>query len=107
MRSHLDESADGRIAAGLRHRGIDVTTPVEVGLRGASDQEHLAYALANGRVLVTHDADFLDFHNIGRPHNGIAYSAPSTRPIGHLIRLLCLMHDCMSEEEIRGNVEYL
>ncbi len=80
MRFHLDESADGRIAAGLRHRGIDVTTPVDVGLRGASDDEHLAYALANERVLVTHDADFLEFHFAGaRRHRVLPSRVASDR----------------------------
>ena len=44
MRFHLDEHLPHAIAEGLRRRGIDVTTTVEAGLRGASDDVHLAYA---------------------------------------------------------------
>jgi len=47
------------VARGLRNRGIDVTTTVETGMSGASDEEPLAYALSAGRVMVTHDADRL------------------------------------------------
>ena len=33
-------------AAGLRRWGIDVTTTREVGLQGADDSDHIAFALA-------------------------------------------------------------
>ncbi len=47
------------VALGLSIRGIDVLTAQEAGLRGASDLEHLTFATADGRVLVTYDTDFL------------------------------------------------
>jgi len=59
LRFHLDENVDPAIADGLRHRGIDVTLPSDVGLVAASDAEHFAYALRDQRVIVTHDEDFL------------------------------------------------
>jgi hypothetical protein len=43
MRFHLDESADGRLAAALRRRGIDVTTPLDTALVSADDEQHLAF----------------------------------------------------------------
>ncbi|MCU0983293.1 MAG: DUF5615 family PIN-like protein [Pirellulaceae bacterium] len=48
---------DPAIAAGLRRRGVDVTTTVEEGLAGASDLEQLTYAAGRERVLVTRDTD--------------------------------------------------
>jgi hypothetical protein len=107
MRFHLDESADGRIAAGLRRRGIDITTPSQVGLRGAADESHLAFALAEKRVLVTFDADFVEFHDAGAVHAGIVYCPPASRPIGEVIRHLCLIHDCMTSDEMSGRVEFI
>ncbi len=62
LRFHLDEHIDTAIADGLRRRGIDVTTTAEAGLRGAGDEAHVAFALSEGRVLVTNDADFLRLH---------------------------------------------
>jgi hypothetical protein len=44
IRFHLDEHCDPAIAAGLRRRGIDVTTTLEAGLNGATDEEQVAYA---------------------------------------------------------------
>ena len=56
---HLDEHIPRAVADGLGRRGIDVSTTVEAGLRSATDEAHLAYARAQGRVMVTSDRDFL------------------------------------------------
>jgi len=37
-----------------------VTTSYEVGLAGHDDTDHLPYAYREGRVLLTHDKEFLD-----------------------------------------------
>ena len=64
MRFHLDEHLPHAIAEGLRRRGIDVTTTVEAGLRGASDDVHLAYALEQRRVIVTIDIRISVFNGL-------------------------------------------
>ena len=107
IRFHLDESVDHAIAGGLRLRGIDVTTATDAGLVTADDEQHLSYAFRENRVLVTHDDDFLTLDAAGREHAGIAYCAPHSGTIGHIIRHLCLMHDCMAADEMHGQVEYL
>jgi predicted nuclease of predicted toxin-antitoxin system len=71
IRFHLDENCDPRIAVGLRLHGIDVTTTSEARPQGASDERQLAYAIAEGRVIVTRDADFLRLDTAGTVHNGI------------------------------------
>ena len=43
-----------------------------MGLRTASDPAQLAYVQREGRVLVTHDADFLRLASEGVDHPGIA-----------------------------------
>lgn len=83
MRFHLDEHVPHAIAEGLRRRGIDVTTTVDAGLRGAVDDVHLAYAVEQRRVIVTNDPDFLVLAQQDLPHMGIAIAtradAPSVR----------------------------
>lgn len=106
IRFHLDESAHGRIATALRRRGMDVTTAADAGLLSASDEQHLAFASRENRVLVTHDSDFLQLHQLGTPHAGIAYCPPDSRTLGQMVQFLCLLHDCLSEDEMRGRVEY-
>jgi uncharacterized protein with PIN domain len=106
IRFHLDESAHGRLATALRHRGIDVTTTADARLVSASDERQLAFAYGESRILVTHDSDFLQLHQAGVMHAGIVYCPPGNRSLGHMVRHLCLLHDCLTAEEMRGRVEY-
>ena len=78
IRFHLDEHIPASIAAGLRRRGIDVTTSAGSGLLGADDATQFAFAASSGRVLVTHDADFLRLHADAATHAGIAYCQQGT-----------------------------
>ena len=55
IRFHLDEHVEPAIAAGLRRRGIDVTTSADAGLLGADDTDHVAFALGQDRVIFTSD----------------------------------------------------
>ena len=73
IKYHLDEHIDAAVAAGLRLRGVDVTTTVEQELQGASDLQQLAFAHAQGRLLVTCDSDFIVLSKAGRPHVGIVF----------------------------------
>ncbi len=54
IRFHLDECCDPAIAAGLRRRGIDVTTSQEAGLLEAEDEQQAAYGLARRESGDTH-----------------------------------------------------
>ncbi len=107
MRFHLDELADHAIARGLALRGVDVTTTTDAGLLGSTDEEQLACGLRTGRVVLTMDDDFLVLHDSGVEHAGIAFSVPESRTIGYAVRSLCLMHDCMTPEEMHGRVEFI
>jgi len=107
MRFHLDEHVGHAIAEGLRRRGIDVTTTPEAGLLSAPDEEHVAFANREIRVIVTQDADFLRNAANDRTHFGIAYYPQGQRSFGDIIRHLAPMHDVMGDDEMRGRVEYL
>ncbi len=60
-----------------------------------------------GRVIVTHDADFLRMDAAGAIHAGIVYLRPEKRPVGEMIRLLVLVWELLGPGEMRGHVEYL
>lgn len=107
IRFHLDENVEDAVARALRSRGIDVTTAAEAGLVSASDDEHLAFALADRRVVVTHDEDFLRLHAAETPHAGIAFCHAGTRSIGEIVRALVMIHDCVAENEMESHVEWL
>ena len=107
MRFHLDEHVDHAIADALERRAIDVTTSSGTNLLSAPDEDHLSFALRERRVIVTHDHGFLRMHALGMPHPGIAYCPSGSRTIGQIVRHLLLMHECLGEDEMRGQVEYL
>jgi hypothetical protein len=104
---HLDEHISTALAHGLRHRAIDVTTTADAGLVGAADREHLAFATAAGRILITQDIDFLRLHASGVHHAGIAYCHPQSRSVGEMLRRLVLLHAALSPEDMQNRVEYL
>lgn len=91
IRFHLDEHCPHAIAEGLRRLGIDVTTATDAGLLRAADEDHVAFGLAQGRVIFTEDDDFLSLNARGVPHAGIAYCHQQTRSIGEIIAALVLI----------------
>jgi hypothetical protein len=107
IRFHLDENCDPRIGAGLKLHGVDVTTTPEAGLLQASDEVQLAYAVAQARVIVTQDADFLRIAAAGKESSGIVFYPDQGRLIGQVIRDLLLIWEVYEPEEIRNRVEFL
>jgi len=53
---------------------MDVLTTPEAVMLKAVDEDHLAYAQREGRVIFPQDADFLRLHAEGKPHSGIVYA---------------------------------
>jgi hypothetical protein len=53
IRFYTDEHVPRAVVRGLRERVVDVLTVSEAGLLGASGEEHLARAFAEGRVIFT------------------------------------------------------
>jgi predicted nuclease of predicted toxin-antitoxin system len=58
VRLLLDENLSPQHASALRDSGYDACAVFEVGLSGAPDEEVRRFAIENGRVLLTLDADF-------------------------------------------------
>ena len=90
IRFHLDENVNPVIGDGLRRYGINVTTTIEMKLRGESDETQLDFSRKTGRVIVTQDRDFLLIASSGKDHSGIAYCQKGKRSIGEMIDLLSL-----------------
>lgn len=106
IRFYTDEHVARAVAKGLRQRGADVLTVPEADLIGASDEEHLARAAQEGRVLFTQDDDFLRLAAQGFKHSGIVY-APQGMSIGQIIYGLMLIHEVLDAEEMRQHIEFL
>ena len=65
MKFLLDENLSPAHAAMLRTMGHDAVAVIEAGLAGSSDAEVAAFAVQQGRILITLDGDFA---NITRFH---------------------------------------
>jgi hypothetical protein len=85
---------------------VDVSTVAEAGLIGVSDEEQLAHAVAEWRVLVSHDTDFLRLHAAGIQHAGIAYG-PQDLAVGDMIRSLMLIAEVLDADDMIDHVEFL
>jgi hypothetical protein len=107
IRFHLDENVSSGVAVALLRRGLDVTTAWQAELLGAEDRAHIDYARASGRIIVIHDDDFTRLHALGIQHSGICYCLKQKHSIGDLVRLLLLVHECFSADEMQGHLEYL
>jgi predicted nuclease of predicted toxin-antitoxin system len=107
IRFHLDEHMASLVANALRQYGIDVTTPGDVDLLKVDDSSHLAFALSEERVMVTHDDDFLRLHAEGIEHAGIAFCHTNKYTPSQLHFVLRSLAQCFTEDEMRGRVEYL
>jgi hypothetical protein len=106
IKFYTDEHVSRAVIRGLRQRGADVLTTLEAGLLGATDEQHLERANAEGRTLFTQDDDFLRLHAAGIEHAGIAYALQGTS-IGDIIRGLMLINQILDTDDMRGHLEYL
>ena len=82
-------------------------TTQDAGNCGLPDQDLLAFATKEERVLVTFDPDFLSLHQAGTPHAGIAWCQEQKHTIGQLIQALLLVHGVLDRGAMRNHVEYL
>jgi hypothetical protein len=106
IRYYTDEHVSRAVINGLRQRGVDVLSVPEADRIGTADNEQLAFALAEGRVLLTYDTDYLVLHAAGVSHAGIVYANQYT-PVGEIVRGLMLIYQALDSAEMAGHVEYL
>lgn len=107
IRFYLDENLPVAIATQLKSRGIDVVTVRDLGLLGDSDENHLQRAAEMGRVLCTHDNDYIELASDEFEHAGIVFGQQELHYIGEWVKYLELMHAVYTPEEMKNRVEYL
>ncbi len=104
---YMDQHVPAAVSQGLRRHGVNVATAQEAGRCGLTDQEQLAFATAEERVLVTFDTDYLALHQGGAKHAGVAWCQEQKHSIGELIQTLLLIHGVLDRDSMRDHVEYL
>jgi predicted nuclease of predicted toxin-antitoxin system len=95
-------------------RGVDVVRCEEVGMAEASDEELLAYAIENGRAMVSVDRDFLRLNATKMAHAGIFSVLPRNQDnIGRIVTDLFEYHELIKggagtlEDDIHNQVRYI
>ena len=73
---------------------------------GESDEAQLSFAHDEGRVILTHDDDFLRLHAASRAHAGVIY-ALQEKPIGDIIHGVMLVYQLLEADEMIDHVEFL
>jgi predicted nuclease of predicted toxin-antitoxin system len=106
IKFQTDEHIPSAVIKGLRRRGIDVLSTPEADLRGAADEEQLAFAAQKRRVFVTQDDDFLIIHSQGMEHAGIVFVQPG-KSIGYMVRGLHFIFQMMTTDAMQNHVEFL
>jgi predicted nuclease of predicted toxin-antitoxin system len=102
-----DEHLAHAVATALRRRGVEVWSATEAGMLGLADEAVLAHTRATGRVLVTHDSDFLVLHQRQQEHAGIVYCPQGTRTIGQIVAHLLLIHQVLQPSDMVNQVEFV
>ena len=107
-----DENFDGDILRGLYRRrpDVDIVRVQDVGLSGVADPDILAWAAAEGRILLTHDRDTMprfayDRVRAGLPMPGV-FLVSDLIPVGQAIDEILLAVDCLSPEECKDFVRF-
>jgi predicted nuclease of predicted toxin-antitoxin system len=73
-----DENIDPEVVSFLRQAGFDVLDTTESGWQGVADVDLIRAAVAQRRVVVTHDSDFGSLAILqGEPIVGIVYLRPA------------------------------
>lgn len=91
---------------------MDVIGAGEAGSREREDEEHLALATAQGRVLYSFNIrDFCRLHTVwlgrGKSHTGIVLAKQQRYSVGEQMRRLLKLIATMSAEEMRDRIEFL
>ena len=100
------------IVGSLRAHGVDVLTAFESGMVEKSDDDHLAFATVQGRVLCTfNDRDFFRLHGKylqeQRLHGGIILVPHQRYSVGEQVRRILRLVATMSADSIRDQAEFL
>jgi hypothetical protein len=113
LRLAADENFTGDVVRGLLRRDptIDIVRIQDAGLLGADDPQVLAWAGAEGRILVSHDRRTVPRYASQRVEAGLpmpgVFIVPQALSIGQAIEDLLSLCQCTSRVEWEGLVFYL
>jgi|CXWK01.1.fsa_nt_gi predicted nuclease of predicted toxin-antitoxin system len=106
VRLYIDADISYKLAQALRGRGFDAMAAHEVGMAEASDDEQMAYAAAEGRAILTCNAQdftpiFRDYWRNQRSHNGVIVS--EQLGLGEMLRRVIKFLNSVAADEMINN----
>lgn len=107
IRLYFDENMPEEAATQLTSHGIDVLTTQKAKRCGADDIDQLYFAAGQGRVICSHDKDFLELARADHAHGGIAFIGYKSQEIGALVRALRELHRNETAENLNNSLRYL
>ncbi len=108
-----DGNLDMDIVRALMRRlpELDLIMVQHIGLSSTSDEEILAYAVAEGRVVISQDTATMPLTAYERLNRGESFYGliivPQKMPIAQAIEELILVATCLREDEIKNRVLWL
>lgn len=106
IKFYLDENISRAVTEALRQRGIDVFTAQQEDMLETTDDQHLAFAVAQRCVIITQNIDGLRWHVSGMWHKGIVYASPDAS-VDEMVHGLALIYASLSAEDMVGHVEFI
>ena len=115
IKLYLDEdiTAAPHLAATLRRRGFDVVSTIDAGNRKLDDRSQLAYAIAEGRILVTFNIqDYIplvqELYADGREFPGLVVSPHlQGHRFDYLVKLVLNLLNQVDEASMRNTIRFL
>lgn len=106
----LDEDVWLGLAEALREVGYDVVSVHELDRQGLSDEEQMAFAMTEGRTLVTHNIqDFAplvaDYFEEGLSHPGVIVSRQFEK--GTLLRKTLALLESMTSDDLANTLRFV
>lgn len=100
-----DEHIQRAIVTGLRARGVEIDTVVDIGLGGAPDKAVWDHCRRENLVLLTNDHHFLQ--RADEDHPGLVYLTTQFADIGEVVRAVVRWVDTMPQDAFAGRVFYV
>ena len=113
IRLYFDEDSMWQaLVTALRARGIDVQTALEAMMIERPDEDHLAYATAQGRVLCSFNVgDFYRLHTYymtqHQSHAGMVLARQQQYAVGEYMRRVLRLMAHLTAAEMHNRVEFL
>lgn len=108
---YFDHNVIRAVLFGLRSRGVDVIDTLEDGTSRLRDEALFERVQSFGRVLFTHDSDFLRISAArlgrGESHHGIIYVQQRKLSIGEMVENLEFLAKSYEPAELRNRVVHL